>query len=297
MSEASVINEKKETLGFGIWGLAPSYPTNTTTSMEAFKREVDRGYMNQHVVRTKASEELFETAKIVKESGGMLWLDALTDFYNSSPWELKPESEWKDELEQLVQELKNRGFWDNVAGFMWDEPDLKPIPWEHFRQHTEYLSKTYKKRLFTVFSVAGFAPDYLPEFPRPQITAEATHYLTDIAFDMYGIYKKDEYREVNNRLKAAVGREDEVRIWHFPVAFEALCERKDAKYALDFLNMNYELLMEEKRPGGLMLYCWPTWTHEIGLEDMLQTDKFKEYEERMLQLGRKMINTPLSYDA
>jgi len=273
--------------GFGIWGLAPAYPTNTTTTMEAFQQQVDRNYMNHHILQAKATDEFFESMRVINESGSM------TGFYDTKTWRLRPDSAWKEDLDLLVQALKDTGLWDNIAGFVWDEPDLKPVPHDDFIRQTEYLSNKYNKRLFTVFSVAGFAPEYLPAFPRPQITAESTKYLTDIAFDMYGIHNKDEYRKVNQRLKDAVGRPDEVRVWYFPVAFEALGERKDEKYAIDFLNMCYELLLEEERPGGLILYCWPTWTHEIGLEDLLPKKQFTHYDKLMLRIGKQVIKKTL----
>ncbi len=287
-------------LGFGIWGIVPQSNNEATPAM--FRREVDRGYMNYYLLPSTASNTLFDSLRIVNETGGMAWLDMKTGYFQMNPKtgknELVDGSRWKEDLDVLIQTLEGVGLWDNVAGFYIDEPMHSFIPADDLYEHTKYLRQKYKKRIYVNFCTNEFSTRWLPDMPREHITPAKAAYITDISFDAYGLSDPKEYRMANDAMKAAVGRSNEVRVWFIPCAFmNSENENYTEQRAINFLNMCYDLLKEEKLPGGIILYSWPTWRNgdsiEIGLQDTLRDGRFSNYDKVMLRVGKEIIKTKL----
>lgn len=225
----------------------------------------------------------------------MAWLDVKTGYfeYNEATKKNKliPIEKWEDDLEALVDTLKFMGLWDTIAGFIWDEPLHSRIPVEDFYKHSKYLKEKYNKRNFAVFYLTAFDPGVDPGRGIDIITPQTGAYITDIGFDAYGVSNPEKYRAYNEKMKAAVGRTHEVKVWFVPCAFEEIYSGKDEAYALNHLNICYDLLKEEKNPGGIFAYSYPTWGKEIGLVDTLRDGRFTNFGKRLKDIGKELIHT------
>lgn len=69
-------------LGFGVWGMAPAYPTYHM-DVDEFEKYVAKGYMNTYVMEMEMSDRLIAAFDIIKETGGSVWLDAKTGAYKN----------------------------------------------------------------------------------------------------------------------------------------------------------------------------------------------------------------------
>lgn len=289
---------KKDTLGFGVWGMAPAYPTYHM-NIDDFKKHVDKGYMNTYVVEMKSCDRLYTTFDIVRQSkNGCVWLDAKTDAFRDSeehPGKKELVDGWEERYEIFINDLKVRGYWDLVAGFIWDEALHYGVLKSELKAQLKHLRETYDKRTFLIFCTNEFTTEFLPELPREHIDPDVCTYVTDVAFDAYGLGTHEIYRRCTEMMKEKCGHRDRLNIWHIPCAFEDVSTGKDFDYAMNHFNLCYDLLKEEEHPGGIIAYCYPTWgNQEIGLEETLKDGRYAKYEERMEEVGLELITTPLS---
>lgn len=189
------------------------------------------------------------------------------------------------------------GYWDTVVGFIWDEPMHSGAPKKDLLYQLKYLREKYSdKRTFLIFCTNEFTTAYLPDIPSEQIDEEMAEYVTDLAFDAYGLSRTETYRQCTKLMKDKCGiHKNRINIWHIPCAFEDLSTGKDLQYAMRHLNLCYDLLKEEDNPGGIIAYSYPTWgSLEIGLVDTLADGRYTSYEERMMEIGEELIHTPLN---
>lgn len=273
-------------LGFGIFHTDP-YRNETY-----FYKTLEFDYINTYIFDAWTDEIKYKEAIIaLSKTKKTTWVTVsslLFDINNISSMvdvtdtegetiEFKPtttlKSDWKQNLNKLVKDIKEWDCWDCFDGIYMDEPLLWNVSLEQIKETTGYFrSICPEKGVFICFSVAGVAPDVWTINDIKPIDADAGQFITDIAFDMY--HKFDgTYAYITKQMKERMGNRDDLKIWFVPCTMDYRGD-KDEQHCLDHLHGCYELLMNEKNPGGLFCFTYYTFPSEIenlgniGLEDL-----------------------------
>lgn len=251
-----------------------------------------RGYYNRH--------QIAEGAQKVKAHQKKAWLmisEAIFNFYEDRTERI---DNWKSQVEEIVNLIKQEDAFDAVLGFYFDEPYLWRIKPEWLREVSFYLQTQYNKRVFVCFSVGEVAPRIWndPSRIQQQIDAYYGQYITDVAYDMYMGYDYSLYKSVADEMKRRMGNRADLKIWYIPCTMDYLGDKQEG-YAIEHLNGMYSLLKEESNPGGLMCYTYHTYSTaeeplgNVGLDHLLDPG-YKKYwprlGSRIQEIGREIIN-------
>lgn len=281
---------------------------------EAFKEFLESDFVNVFLVGDKeccAAEETIKSLEMIHAKGKQCFLYFADVIFTGNTGEIidvyegmkeKPRSMlkkgWRERLENLYSWIRKKDYYDCVEGFYFDEPFLCGVRPQDFYEVTKALHDIFGKRIFCCFSVAGVAPDIWTLDGIPQIDEESGKYLTDIAFDMYHPFD-EKYAYITKEMKRRIGRDD-VTVWHIPSTMN-YWGNKTEEQALAHLNGLYELLKEEKHPGGLMGYSYFIYPEEtaqignIGLERLrgkYEGDAdWKKFWNRMVEIGRELCQS------
>ena len=110
--------DAKNKVGLGFYHLDPRW-----TTYEEFDWFVDRGYLNSFVLsaETNTLSGVIGGAQKVMENGGQVWL-TIPAFLSCE----QSISDYMEGIAKKVNTLKDKGVWEGVVGFHWDEPLLNP---------------------------------------------------------------------------------------------------------------------------------------------------------------------------
>lgn len=261
---------------------------------ELCKTYEDMGFMNHFPSGDR------DWMKHIQSLGGAIWqyLSPFTQCEETKKWYLS--EGWQQQLDDQVAQLKRDGVWDAVVGFEFDEPMLRVVN-EDFEQVSRYLTK-FGKRQMAIFSVYELVEGSHPRSDDPEfgmtghvIRPESCQYLTDIAFDMYGVNSYSYLKLLTEEMKRRVGRED-VYVWQVPCTWSDYNTR-DENHAIGHLDNCYRLLKEQKRPGGLICYNWRSFRKTGESLDWLfspeNPERWAKLEARMVEIGREICQQPL----
>lgn len=289
-----------EAQGFEIYHFAREGMENL--EMQEKYREI--GFINTYKYYDHDDEAEYALRRDMGKKGARFWVygnialvkEKVTDVkYNYS---LEPD--YKEQIAKLVDDLKKQGIWEYILGFDFDEPMLHTTN-EIFTELSAEFAK-YGKRMRGIFSsyeIMGTHPDANdPEYGLEAhlITKESCRYLTDIGWDQYSSLDYDYRKKVCDEMKRLVGRDD-VYVWHVPCVW-SFYNRFGQEHAIKHLNLCYEMLLEEKNPGGLTCYNWVSFRKEGESLDWIFAEENKSrwyrLEERMIEIGNEIIKKPLN---
>lgn len=195
---------------------------------------------------------------------------------------------YKRNIDEFIDYIKQKGWYDCVEGFYMDEPLLWNITNDDLETFTGYFRTVaaQDKRFFICFSIAGIAPEFWTINDVKPITPKSVRYLTDIAFDMYHAWS-DEYSKILDTMLKNAGNRDDLKVWMVPCTMNYRGDKTE-KHCLDHLKGCYETLKKLKNPGGLMCFTYYTFAPEeealgnIGL-DKLTDPNYKNYFPKLLE--------------
>ncbi|MBQ3572886.1 MAG: hypothetical protein IJA15_08665 [Clostridia bacterium] len=196
-------------------------------------------------------------------------------------------SNYREQINELIEYLKQNGWYDYVLGFYMDEPLLWNITNDDFEEFTGYFRTVAApdKRFFVCFSIAGVAPEFWTINNVLPITPKSSRHLTDIAFDMYHRWS-DDYNQILKLMQERAGNRDDLRVWMIPCTMNYRGDKSE-EYCLEHLNACYEVLKSLPCKGGLMCFTYYTFAPEeealgnIGL-DRLGNPSYKNYWPKLL---------------
>ena len=206
-------------------------------------------------------------------------------------------SDYKTRVNDMVEYLKEKGWYSHVAGFYMDEPMLWNVTNDWLEEFTGYFrtAASPDKRFFVCFSLAGIAPELWTINDVKPITPKSSQYITDIAFDMYHPWSDDYIKALDYMIKRT-GDRDDLKIWMIPCTMNYRGDKTE-EHCLTHLNKCYEVLKSLKNPGGLMCFTYYTFAPEeeqlgnVGL-DRLSDPKYKNYwpklVERVKEIGKEI---------
>ncbi|MBO5909550.1 MAG: hypothetical protein J6Q67_07355, partial [Clostridia bacterium] len=234
-------------------------------------------------------------ADAVKNANGMCWIwvnDGLFFDAETGEWLVSYEEEFKT----MVQNYKDAGLWDVIAGFETEEATSR-ISQEQYIMLTKFISEICpEKRILACTSpweITGYESEDGTIDIEP-LTKEALQYVTDIGYDEYHRTDEEYHRELLAKMKAVAP--DDARIWFFPCTNRLSTASHwytDEEHMLASLNVTYKLLLEQENPGGLYLYSWDTYIEGAeGLDQLLDPNgeyNFSELGNRIVEIGGEIL--------
>lgn len=208
-------------------------------------------------------------------------------------------TDYRENVNALIETLKYKGWYDSVAGFYMDEPLLWNITNDWLEEFTGYFRKVAApdKRFFICFSIAGVAPEFWTINDIKPITPKSVQYLTDIAFDMYHKWSGDYEKILKTMLRRAGNRKD-LKVWMIPCTMNYRGDKTE-DYCIEHLNGCYETLKKMPNRGGLMCFTYYTFPPDVedlgnvGL-DNLSRKGYKDYWPRLIkrikEIGREITS-------
>ncbi len=287
------------------------------------KRVINKGYCNGYHIGCHETGQVVLQCRMAAENGDMIWLNQKN--FNSK---IQTIGEFMKEAKSAEKLLKDKGLWDTVVGFHWDEPLLRGQTNDDFLAMTKAISEEFGKRIFPVFSayeVTGKKgnksdPDAYIKFEK-----YASKYITDIAFDSYDYDVRPEYQHtLSEQFKKFQATAPEItsgemyyrtyykklkdlmigepNIWYYPNARQNMTwggYKSDEDYCIAHLEFFLKLLKEEKHPGGLHLYNWKTWNeNDISLDvlfDRENPERWERYEAAIQRVCKEVREMKLNF--
>ncbi len=264
------------------------------SKLAEYKDVVNQGYFNAFFVPTDA--DVLTQAEIIAQAGGSMWLH-VGDFrsYRESI------ESYIDDAKFYVDMLTNKGYGELINGFYWDEPVWRGMTNEDFLTMTRELYKTFGLRNFPVFATGEFSGLEGNEIGTEaddmnKVLTPSLKYVSDIAFDAYGVDVRDGavptadtlkrwkenispnvtdtksyYTEYKNKLKKHAGHP--VTFWYYPCAYEAPVgtglnniKRANEDYCIGHLEFMANDVLKEEYAGGVVLYTYYTSGDRYGLQ-------------------------------
>ncbi len=262
-------------------------PTNAQR-LEEIEDVLAAGYINQ--IFLPMNDNFEATVALCEKYDCNFWISP--GYYVSSNQTL---SNYVANVELRVNRVRAAGAYDRMLGFYWDEP-----LWAHSMTNADLLAMTkalyekWGKRNYVVFAVGSFIDGY--DTTTEQVTKASSKYVTDAGWDNYGYDVRDSalssssqksaiksyndkygtnhanakelYRWMHNELMEKF--DHDVYTWFFPIGHvgSTWTGTADESYATAHLNFFKDLLYEQKKPGGLSLYTYTTFSTP-GLEQLL----------------------------
>ena len=277
---ADLKRDPNKIVGLGFYHLNPRW-----ASFQTFDWMVDRGYINSVIGNLDNIGNVIGATEKMAEVGGQVWLNAPA-FYSAK----ESLSDYMENMAKKMNALKEKGVYETVVGFHWDEPLLhKPHTNADLLAMTKALYEEYGLRNYPVFSsqeVIGKKGNWDDPDGMLILESEATQYLTDIGYDAYGFDYREPteamtrkindlhsmypvitdtasyYRFMFDTLKERVVNK-EARVWVYPCAYSCgtwAGVTADEDYCIAHLKGMTDLLFEQEHMGGIHLYTFKTWT-------------------------------------
>jgi len=282
--------QKSIKLGFGFYGLAPS-----GNMLEDFDSSIKSDVINTYVINAYSEAEYVYALQQANSVGSQVFLAiqgallVLNPNYvensldeSKTRWILSVN--WQAKFDKIVENCKNSGAYDALAGWYVDEPFCfktgktasgyeipnGSITPRDFLTISKYNSEKIGKRFFAIMGGVTFClvnrsglsssefanrnrwidPFY---FDTPQITPEMTKYVTDTGINNYD--DEGYYDSYYDDLRLAMGSSwDNAKIWHIPGTMKF--RNSPMENRVTHLNKLYDMLKKEKNPGGLLGYYW-----------------------------------------
>lgn len=232
-------------------------------------------------------------AAAVKEANGMCWLYVHDPFADRTATEF--DEGFEESFKQKVQNYKDAGLWDVIAGFETEEATTR-LTQEQFIKMTKFIKEVCpEKRILACTSpyeingktLNGGTEDEIVIEP---LTAEALAYVTDIGYDEYPSNDENYHRELLAKMKAVAP--SDARIWFFPCTYNYY-GAKTEEDMLASLNLTYKLLCEQENPGGLYLYTWETFSEGSEALDVLLDPNgdynYSTLANRIVEIGKDIL--------
>lgn len=237
-------------------------------------------------------------------------------------------------VEVKVNKIIEAGAWDLFLGFDWDEPIWNGMSNQDFYTMTKALYEKWGKRNFPIFAVGSFIDGY---GNYTTIDPECMEYVTDAGWDLYSYDVRDsaltnEYQNnaiASNNAKYGINCETaqdyyrwvhsemmekmnhDVNVWFFPAAYNGVANTKlthDESYWTAHLNFFANLLSEQTKPGGLILYNYSGSETSPALEQRLPVpnittgeqimfadiEKWTSFANRLKEVKTQFDNTPVT---
>lgn len=260
-------------------------------------------YMNFYIYRMDRA--CHDHLRRIKDMGCVTWVyyQPFVKVYIKGKVTYELKANWKDLITKQVEDLKKADLWDVVVGFQYDEP-LLFVDNDVFEEFSEFMA-TFGKRQMALFSIYEIEEGSHPRSTDPEfgmlkhlVTPKSCRFLTDVGFDWYAHYDADKFRWAAELLKKDMGR-DNFYVWKVPCTwtFYNMADH-DEDFCLKNLEVLYNLLKEEKNPGGLFCYTWRSWRNiQEGLDYRFNTNnknRWTRLEKRMIEIGRELREIKLN---
>ncbi len=289
-----------------------AYGEDYDSRMAMFSDIVRAGYFNTYILGF--DKYFIDCAKVIAETGGTIWI--MDDKYNSAGG--KTTAALEENITYYMNELEKRGIRDVVVGWAWDEPLLNKQTPEDFLTQCKMNYTKFGFRNFPVFATSEFTGKEENDIvvdPNAvmKITKETGVYITDLAYDAYGVDArtdagKEYYLNYKNTLKERIGHE--VNYWYYPCAHTRGVKGinnltiADEGYCIGHLEFMAEDMLKEKYPGGIILYTFHTTDGLPGLVERLdlkdehgaykiyqQSEKWLKYSQLLRDMTAKFSAT------
>ncbi len=295
-SDIKVYKAPKDTVMMGCFHLAPEwcdhYGATEELRYREFREVVNEGYFNTYLLHL--GPYLLEAVKIVAETGGTVWIGCHR--YNSKNQTIE---EYTQYVKEYLDLLTEHGLRDYVLGWWWDEPIWNGQSNADFLAQSEVNYKVFGLRNFPVFATGEFSDvegnDIGVEASQMgKLVTAAAKYLTDIAYDSYGVEVRDGYTHPKDRienwqkkispnivdgksyyteykkiLQKHIGHD--ANFWYYPCAYVVPLggglnglAYVDEGYCKGHLEFMAEDVLKEKHPGGIILYTYYNFVASTG---------------------------------
>ena len=245
----------------------------------------------------RIGENGIENLRAIKEKNGLGWWYIGNPFPNRNTTEFR--DGWAENILRMAKAYKDAGVWEQVAGFETEEICMA-VTQDQFRTLTRWLRDNFpEKRIFSclsVYEVNGTAP---AGFTIAPMSYDTYGYITDIGYDWYSHLDEQRYRDMVEKMLSNLGRRNNVRVWFFPTSYEFNPDTVDEAFVTTHLNMMYDILLDQKNPGGLYLYTWLTWSNGKGMAELLDpalNHKWNNWGKRIIEIGKEMRASDYRYD-
>lgn len=296
-TQSQSVKVNRDGLKIGIYHMSmywcDSYGTDFESREREFRENVEAGYFNTYFLNVNdlGKGYLLKEIEIIAKHGYTFWL-AMDKFNSDSEiYTLEQSLQFhSDQLEMVINAITKMGYRDNLMGMIWDEPIWNGQTNKDFLAESEMFYKKFGLRTFPVFATGEFSGIEgnlnTPSEKMGKVAKEALKYVTDVAFDSYGVDVRLDDKYVNgsqaNRysawaqelgvevkngrdyyigykelLKKRVGHD--VNIWYFPTAYNWPISNggeADEEFCIAHLKFMAEDLMKEKHQGGIALYTY-----------------------------------------
>ncbi len=324
----------KNSIQIGMHGFGPGsncYNLGKTTddAYREFEEVIQEGYVTTVCTREAMLQKRFWD--IVVKYDLTVWFSAWA-IYDSSKRTLdKYCSISGNPVYKVVEFIKDKPeWWDRFNGFWYDEKIWRGETNDDFLAETKFFYQKYGKRNFAVLATGEFTgvegnEDLIGTSAEnmKKILPYAMEYLTDIAFDSYGVDVRDGvdlshrlkdwqerispnivdgktyYIEMTNLLLRLVNHD--VNVWFYPCAYQPYSYAEE-DYCLSHLKFFVDLLEKQKHQGGIFLYVYHSQTG--SLEDRLivkdddnrqlllpNEDKWVYYSQGLKKIAQKFRET------
>ena len=230
----------------------------------------------------------------IREKNGLAWWLISNPFPNRNTTEFR--DGWAENIKINAKAFKDAGVWDVLAGFETEEICMA-ITQEQYKTLTRWLRDTFPdKRIFSclsMYEVRGTAP---AGFTIAPMSYDTYGYITDIGYDWYSHLDEKQYRDAVELMLNNMGRRNNVRIWFFPTSY-MFSSAVDETFVTTHLNMMYDILLDQKNPGGLYLYTW--YDYPTGIASLLDPAlgyNWDNWGRRIIEIGKEMRASDYRYD-
>lgn len=289
---------KTTDVGFGFYHLSLSEGISTD-----FEDIYSSNYANTTIQSFTKDDTFIKTMQILAKSKSQIFIPAQPLTAGTGG---KLLTNWKENLDDCVKWLKDNKFYDSFAGWYFDEPygptGINPAA---LKEIAKYNADNIKKRFFVMWSTVHIDKSVWcpPEHKNtPEVDEEIGKYLTDTGYSYYGDIQVNigRYLKVRRELEKKLGDEfSHIKIWHVPCIFNFLNTFSEDK-AIRHIRKMYDLLQNEKNPGGLMCYTYnggDLLEAEQSFRQYTQKDG-KAYWERLLsetrRIGRLVVSNQIA---
>ena len=232
--------------------------------------------------------------RALKEKNGLGWWLIGNPFPNRNTTEFR--DGWTDSILRQAKAYKDAGVWDQLAGFETEEICMA-VTQEQFKTLTRWLRDNFpEKRIFaclSMYEVRGTAP---AGFTIAPMSYDTYGYITDIGYDWYSHLDEKQYRDAVELMLSNMGRRNNVRVWFFPTSYK-FSTATDEAFVTTHLNMMYDILLDQKNPGGLYLYTWVDYP--TGIASLLDPNlgyQWNNWGRRIIEIGKEMRASSYRYD-
>ncbi len=288
--------KKTDNVMLGAFHFSPrwcdSYGVDDKSRLREFREVVEQGYFNTYFLDLNYC--FIESAKIVAESGGTFWVGFGN--YNSDK---NNEERYKEKVRNCIEQLEKEGLRDLFLGCIWDEPIWNDQKNEDFLTQSRINYTVFGLRNFPVFATGEFSNMEGNDIGATademnKITTEAAKYITDAAYDSYGVEVRDGYKWPKDRIEKMQQKVSpnivdgktyyteykrilkehiahDVNFWYYPCAYTTGITgglngivTADEDYCIGHLEFMAEDVLKEKYPGGLIIYTYYTFGDKAG---------------------------------